>query len=275
MDGKTYVDSIYCTIATFTTVGFGDVSPTSSAARLITIPFMILGVLCLPSAAVYLYEINLQRVKGMLMSEQKNHIVIIGDLPEMIKSIVKEINHTKDICIYSGIYNERPWDCVHFIKSNSLDKSSLSKAGVQRASDVIVACSDDEDTLLATALVRELSPNVNIIVTVVSDERAGTMQTVGANYIINTDTMIGRMLAGAVTEAPVIDLITDVTTSLSGHDIAQTNLSDFNSMVVSDLAREIREHKGTFLGIVRDGENIVNPPLEMTLKDTDTLLILW
>ncbi|MCD4806640.1 MAG: potassium channel family protein, partial [Methanococcoides sp.] len=45
IDGKNLIDSVYGTVATLTTVGFGDISPASPLARLLYMPFMIAGVL--------------------------------------------------------------------------------------------------------------------------------------------------------------------------------------------------------------------------------------
>lgn len=65
IDEKSLVDSIYGTVATLTTVGFGDVSPASWLARLLYIPVMIVSVLMLPAAAVLIYDIHQKKVRGL------------------------------------------------------------------------------------------------------------------------------------------------------------------------------------------------------------------
>jgi voltage-gated potassium channel len=65
IDGKSPVDSVYGTVATLTTVGFGDVFPSSWLARLLYLPAMIVSVLMLPAAAVLIYEIHQKKVRGL------------------------------------------------------------------------------------------------------------------------------------------------------------------------------------------------------------------
>lgn len=43
-EGWTWVDSLYFRAATRTTVGYGDMSPTTDAAKLFTVPYMLSGV---------------------------------------------------------------------------------------------------------------------------------------------------------------------------------------------------------------------------------------
>lgn len=65
IDGTSLVDSVYGTVATLATVGFGDVSPSSWLARLLYMPVMIAGVLMLPAAAILIYEIHQKKVRGL------------------------------------------------------------------------------------------------------------------------------------------------------------------------------------------------------------------
>lgn len=44
MEGWTWVDSIYFMTATFTTVGYGDITPRSEISRLFTVVFMWTGI---------------------------------------------------------------------------------------------------------------------------------------------------------------------------------------------------------------------------------------
>jgi len=99
IDGKNLIDSVYATVATLTTVGFGNVSPTSSLARLLYIPSMIAGVLMLPAAAVLIYDIHQKKVRGLSKSNQKKHVVVLGGSSELTRSIVTEMDRSYEICL--------------------------------------------------------------------------------------------------------------------------------------------------------------------------------
>ena len=72
MEGWTWVDSIYFMTATFTTVGYGDITPKSEISRLFTVFFMWTGI----SVGFYLiYTISRYReekIDQQLMSLFKN-----------------------------------------------------------------------------------------------------------------------------------------------------------------------------------------------------------
>lgn len=277
IDGKTLIDSVYGTFAALTTVGFGDISPSSWLARLLYIPFMIAGVLMLPAAAILVYEVHQEKVRGLSKSDQKKHVVVLGGSSELTRSVVMEMDRSYEICLISELYETNPFrDRVHFVKGSPIEKDTLAKANVGEADHIIIATDDDSTTILATALARELNPAVNIIATIVSEERSGTVMTAGANYVINTDTVTGRLLASAVHEPGVVDLISNVTSSLTGHDIVEDEFpEEMYGKRVQDVIMELRAKKGmTLLAVNRNTENIVNPSLDMVIEAGDKMIVL-
>jgi len=142
------------------------------------------------------------------------------------------------------------------VRGNPVEKYTLVKANLGAAEYVIIATGDDSTIILATALARELNPAVNIIATIMSEERSGTARTAGANHIINTDTVTGRLLASAVHEPGVSDLISDVTSSLGGHDIIERDFpEEMYGKMIRDVIMELRMKKGmTLLAVNRDME---------------------
>lgn len=123
IDGKNLNESIYGTVATLTTVGFGDVSPSSPLARILYLPFMISGVLMLPTATILIYDIHQQKVRGLSKSNQDNHVIVLGDSNEIIKSIVLEMNKSHEICLVSELYETNPFGHrMHFVKGSPIEK---------------------------------------------------------------------------------------------------------------------------------------------------------
>lgn len=70
---QTFLDAVYFSVVTMTTVGFGDVTPLSESGRLLTVLMILTGVSLIPWQ--------------------------IGDL---IKQLIKTANHTNKICVSCG-----------------------------------------------------------------------------------------------------------------------------------------------------------------------------
>jgi voltage-gated potassium channel len=59
----TYVKALYFTVSTITTVGYGDFTPASDAARLFTVSLIIVGVAVFLSVSVFIGQSFLNRLE--------------------------------------------------------------------------------------------------------------------------------------------------------------------------------------------------------------------
>lgn len=71
---STFLDAVYFSIVTMTTVGFGDVTPSSEMGRLLTLLMILTGIALIP-----------------------------WQLGDLIKQLVKTTNQVKDVCLNCGL----------------------------------------------------------------------------------------------------------------------------------------------------------------------------
>jgi len=64
-----YVQSLYFSVSTMATVGYGDLAPTNDASRLFTVVFMILGV-ATSLAALSIIGLNLIKKEDKIISKR-------------------------------------------------------------------------------------------------------------------------------------------------------------------------------------------------------------
>lgn len=64
VEGWSWVDSVYFTVVTLTTVGFGDLHPTHDISKLFTIVFILVGVGFILAVLNYLVTRTAQRRRG-------------------------------------------------------------------------------------------------------------------------------------------------------------------------------------------------------------------
>lgn len=76
-----------------------------------------------------------------------------------------------------------------------LERSTLERAKVREASAVILALSDDSESVFATAVVRDYAPEVPLIVRVLRAPNTARLYRSGADFAISVGHVAGRILA--------------------------------------------------------------------------------
>ena len=78
---------------------------------------------------------------------------------------------------------------------NVLDAATLGRADVRQASAVILALSDDGESVFATAAVRDYAPGVPLIVRVLRSSNTSRLYRSGADFAISVGEVAGQVLA--------------------------------------------------------------------------------
>ena len=171
-DEWSIIDSIYMTIITLSTVGFGEVYPLSDLGKLWTVLVIIFGVSGF-AAIVYelgaeLIQMNTYRSRTMRkkISKLKSHYiicgygrmgaVIAGELNKKgIPFVIVEINESKINKIqdigYMHIYGDATMDDI------------LIEAGIEGCEGIVVVLENDQDNLFVTMSSRNLNKDAYII----------------------------------------------------------------------------------------------------------------
>jgi voltage-gated potassium channel len=76
-----------------------------------------------------------------------------------------------------------------------LERASLDKARVREASAVVLALSDDSESVFATAVVRDYAPGVPLIVRVLRTPNTERLYRSGADFAISVGQVAGQILA--------------------------------------------------------------------------------
>lgn len=88
VEGHSYFDSIYFVMMTMTTVGYGDIVPTSIVGKLITMIYAITGVPLFIFMAWFVVE---QRITGLVKTYVKHHTTQILKLESQVDEITENV----------------------------------------------------------------------------------------------------------------------------------------------------------------------------------------
>lgn len=163
---KTNTDFLYFWIVTSSTVGYGDMSPSSEIGKMLVMFWMIPG-------GIGIFGMLLGKISTGIsgkwrkkmygqgdFSKLEDHIVILGwtdtrtrKMIDLIFGDKKRENREIVLCTTNDMENPFP-DLIHFVRSDSLTSDDmLLRAGVKTAARVIILGSDDNQTLAASLAV--------------------------------------------------------------------------------------------------------------------------
>ena len=284
------LDSLYMTVITITTVGFGEVRALSEIGRFFTFA-LIIG-----SVGIVAYLVTL--VAG---------IVVEGEIRRLMgrKKLEKAINRLKDhyiVCGYGriGIYickefrheglpfvvierEERVIQRMEeeelvYVRGDATDEKTLIDAGVERAKALITAVASDADNLYITLTARELNPNLHILSRASEEKAERKLISAGANKVVSPYLIGAHRMAMAIIRPAVVELMeiamkreslqlqlreikVNDTANLPGITLSESGIRSKLDLIVVAIKRE-------------DGSMLFNPAFDSPIEKGDTLITL-
>ncbi|MFB6305015.1 MAG: NAD-binding protein [Haloferacaceae archaeon] len=200
----TLTDAFYFTVVTGSTVGYGDITPQTEAARLFGMSLLLvsvasfavaLGVLLTPAI-----EARLTKALGRMTETQldllENHVLVLG-YGDLTEPVVGELLDATEFVVVTP-EGERARALadrgVDVLTGDPSDENTLERAGVGSARAVVAATNDDAADALAILTARQLNPDVRIVAAATHRENVNKLKRAGANTVISPATIGGRLL---------------------------------------------------------------------------------
>ncbi len=276
MEHVSFLDGLYWTVISMTTIGYGDITPKTTYGRFLAIAIALTGIGVYSTLASlminYIVDTNIARFQGLLSMKKKNHIVIIG-WNEASKECLEELranNIKEDVVIVSesSVYG------YDYVMGELDNKEILNKAGIDKAKYVIISTNDDSKAILITLIVRQLNPSATIIVKCIKDDNFDLLKHSGADFVILSEGFAGRLMASSIFESSVVLFFEDASTSRYGNDIFEYRWTG-EDVKFMDIFIKLKNDKNlTIIGILRDGNLISNPKSDFIVKKDDILVVI-
>lgn len=288
----TFLESLYMTIITVSTVGFQEVHPLSDFGRLFTAILIVssLGIFGFAITSITTYIVSGEmkdyfiKYKGMSkINKLEGHVIICGFGRVGQKAAEVLLFHNKSFVIIeksTKIIEENQEDKdLLFLEGEATMDDVLSKAGIEKASSVIIALPNDADNLFVVVSARELNKKLKIISRASNPSSVKKLKIAGANNVIMPDTVGGSHMASLVITPDVMEFLDMI--RVDGHgesnleEVAFDTLKDnFRFNTIGDLnAYDITGCKVVGYKSV-SGEYIINPSKETRVEKGSKLFAL-
>lgn len=184
---NTVFDAIWYTLVTITTVGYGDIAPSSLIGRIAAMVLLIAGVAIFGALsgkfASFLFERQQKKDRGLLkMTNMKNHFLILGWKPNFSKILEgilyanPEIPADKMVLLNNAplsemevIKSDERFKTINFLRGDFTDEDTLLKAQLATAERAIILADSSENfstleidsrTVLAVITIKNLNPKI-------------------------------------------------------------------------------------------------------------------
>ena len=288
IEGWSFLDSIYMTITTITTVGFDEVHPLSEAGRIFSI-FLIIGgvggaLYILTTIVGYILEgqfgitMGRRRMKNKIARLKKHFILCgYGRVGEAIALTFSE-EGTPFVVISKDEEHVAKAEKEGYlaILGDATSDDVLKEAGIERAYGLVSAVGSDTDNTFITLSAREARPDLFIEARSSNPESEGKLRRAGADRVISPHAIGGRRMAMLALRPAVVDFI-DTVTSGRGRELHLETVDVVSgSPLTGQTMGQAKGRAGvTALAIRKEnGTLIANPPDEAIIEEGDRLIII-
>ena len=283
-----FIDSIYMTVITLSTVGFSETHPLSETGKLWAIVVIIFGAsgfaVLLSEFGNEIMEMNTYRRKRMdkKVSKMKNHYVICG-YGRMGAVIASEFNK-KRIPFVIVELNEDKIEQIkdkgfHFVQNDATLDDTLIQAGIENAKGTVLVLDNDQDNLFVTMSARNLNSDAYIISRCAKHDTGKKLKRAGANKVVNPYITGGHRMAELLISPFVEDTVSletqnDDSIGLSIEEFAVEHLQSINGKSIAES--RFREEYGLLIvGIVKNnGESEINPGSDFILSSGQKIMVI-
>lgn len=134
---------------------------------------------------------SLETVERMAMPIRRTGPIVVAGFGAVGRKVVELLKDAGETCI---VIDQADAPGVGAV-GNVLEQVTLEKAHVREASAVILALSDDGESVFATAAVRDYAPEVPLIVRVLRSHNTTRLYRAGADFAISVGQVAGQLLA--------------------------------------------------------------------------------
>ncbi len=286
-----FLDSLYMTVITLTTVGFSEVNPVSDQGRILTMTILIsgLGVVgyLVGTLTQIVVEGQLLRIMGRKKLERqieklKNHIIICG-YGRVGRIICEEIYRSKPTPLVvidndSTVTAKIEEDGHLYLLGDATEEQCLLKAGIRSAKGLATALDSEADNVYITLTAKGLKPNLFIIARAGRIGSEKKLVQAGANHVVSPHQIGGYRMAQALLRPNVTEFI-DFATHDPGTGMGMEEIPVRPQSKLADVAlvdSGIRKELDLIIVAIKkaDGTMLFNPASHTTIQIGDTLIAL-
>ncbi len=285
----TISDSLWYSLISIATIGYGDFSATTLGARIGTAVFIVVIGLASFTTAVgmmvdWIADLRDKERTGMCRSRARDHLIIVNFPSESrVRRIIAE--YTRDsrhrncaTVVVSDQIEELPFalDNVSFIRGGPLEEETYERANIAHAGHaIILSTSHDDprsDSFVASVVfvIEHVNPRISIVAECLDIKHAALFNVSKRVSLVYSLRMANNLLVQESLD-PGVNLLTQAITSreIEG-TLASTTVEEAipeGPLAYTDVAKKLLDYGVNLVGVIRDDAVILSFGEQACAKD--------
>jgi voltage-gated potassium channel len=289
IEGWPLADSLYVTVQTLTTVGYGDLPPHSAAGRGFAVVVMLMGVGGVALAASTIVQSVVQselvsafgqRRQSKKMQKLHDHYIICGS-GRVGSHLIRDLQATGKPFVVIESDAQRATEFtqreITVLVADATLEESLREVGVERARGLAACLPNDADNVYVVLTARDLNPNLRIVARAAEEQAEAKLLRAGANHVIAPTIIGGHRMAVALTKPAVSEFMDSITANELGLGFEQVEVDAASHLAGQELrSTPIRSELDVVVISIRrqEGEIIFNPSGDCRIEAGDILIAI-
>ena len=216
--GLDIYDSIYYTIITLATVGYGDITPITPLQKIFSVTLALSGVgvlayivtFIISSVTQNLQDMRSGRIMERKLADMQNHYILCG-FGRGGTAVYEELMKRNQKVIIIEKNEEKLEDIeenenVILLNGNATEDKTLKKLNIDKSLGVIVATGSDVDNLFIVLTTRELYNDAWIVSRASKKESINRLKHAGANKVISPESSGGTDIYFAAVQPNLVHI---------------------------------------------------------------------
>jgi len=286
---RSFFDGLWWTVVTITTVGYGDVVPSSEGGKIFGLLVIVSGFLMMSVTTALVSSILISRKmkqeRGLSNVTYKHHTVLCGwnkttesVIAELFKSneglLLVLINNLPEEEISEILYNNKGKN-IQFVRGDFLSEHVLDRANTGKA-EVIIITPDkdsgggDDKTVLAAYTIRAINQKARIFAHIKNSESIPHLKKANVDDYVISDFNVSFMLGRMVTDPGVPQSLRMLFDNVDGHGFSRVKApAELVGKTFLDAIMHFRKKGLLAMGIMKETESF---SLKSVLSDNDSFL---
>jgi len=286
IEGWSFLDSLYMTVITITTVGYAEVHPLSPAGQSFSIVLMLGGVgtafYILTSLVRYILEgefgirIGRQRMEAKI-KKLHNHFILCGygRVGQAIAGILKQ-QGAKFVAIDRDVeaINKAQQSGYLTIQGDATKDEVLKEARIDSARGTIMALGDDAANIYTTLAVKDLNATLPIVARANDEYAERKLLQAGVQRVVAPEIIGGARMARLALRPQAVEFIETVLFGREKQLLVEEIEAGEKSPLVGSTIKEIEERfPGVRILALKklDGALVPNPEQNTTVEGASSL----